>query len=96
MTDEMRAEFEVAFRAQFGFGATDVAESKSEDGAVIMGAALWAWQASREAVVVELPPRKRIDHFCYDQGANCNAEGHNQCLSHAAAAIEAQGLKVAP
>ncbi|RRW59516.1 hypothetical protein EGJ51_17915 [Pseudomonas fulva] len=56
----------------------------------------WAWQASREAVVVELPPRKSIDYYCYDQGANCNAEGHNQCLEQAAGAIEAQGLKVAP
>lgn len=53
-----------------------------------------AWQASREAVMVELPPRKSIDHYCYDQGANCKAEGHNQCRSQVASAIEAHGLKV--
>lgn len=54
------------------------------------------WKASRETVVVKLPPRKSIDHYCYDQGANCNAEGHNQCRAQVSDAIEAQGLKVAP
>ncbi|WP_085678166.1 MULTISPECIES: hypothetical protein [unclassified Pseudomonas] len=84
MTDEMRAEFEVAFRAQFGFGATDVRDSKSEDGAALMGAALWAWEASREAVVVDLP--KDI----------VTMAGPVLYADDARAAIEAQGLKVAP
>ncbi|WP_409264704.1 hypothetical protein [Pseudomonas sp. KCJK9000] len=107
MTDEMRAEFEVAFRAKFGFGATDVAETKSEDGAVIMGAALWAWQASREAVVVDLP---RVVGFegAYDSHRHhefvpsmSDVEDADEIFSlcrriEAKEAIEAQGLKVKP
>lgn len=85
MTDEMRAEFEVAFRAQFGFGTTDVGDSKSEDGAALMGAALWAWEASREAVVVELP--------IFDDYPASMERDMRESLR---AAIEDQGLKVAP
>lgn len=29
---------------------------------------------------IKLPNRKSIDHYSYDQGANCNATGWNSCL----------------
>lgn len=85
MNDEMRAEFEVAFRAQFGFGASDVHDSKSEDGAALMGAALWAWEASRAAVRVMLPATGTL-----------LTPGWNQAVHRCREAIEAAGLKVAP
>lgn len=96
MTDEMRAEFEVAFRAQFGFGATDVRDSNSEEGAALMGAALWAWEASREAVVVELPNRAAEayrEEFDDVEGGSFNEAAY---IRDVRKAIEAQGLRVAP
>ncbi|MCX2693682.1 hypothetical protein OO256_22270 [Pseudomonas sp. DCB_CB] len=81
MTDEMRAEFEVAFRAQFGFGAADIHEAKDAEAAAMMGCALWAWQASREAVAVVLPDEE---------------PGYMYYAPDVLEAIEAQGLKVAP
>jgi len=45
------------------------------------------WQASREAVVVELPDRD-VEQCAYSLG-------FNSCLKQSRAAIEAQGLKVA-
>lgn len=47
-----------------------------------------AWQASREAVVVELPDRD-VEQCAYSLG-------FNSCLKQSRAAIEAQGLKVKP
>lgn len=57
MPAEMEAQFDAAFRAKFGCGIAEVAAAQHEDSMALMGAAMWAWQASREAVVVELPPR---------------------------------------
>jgi hypothetical protein len=96
MTDEMRAEFEVAFRAQFGFGATDVRDSNSEEGAALMGAALWAWEASREAVVVELPPKISAHNTTEGGFVRPEAEHYDEAIDDCREAIEAQGLKVAP
>ena len=92
MTDEMRAEFEVAFRAQFGFGATDVRDSNSEEGAALMGVALWAWEASREAVVVELPDVANYE--VYDQQHDFLHTDEVTLMEAVRSAIEAQGLKV--
>ena len=96
MTDEMRAEFEVAFRAQFGFGATDIHEAKDTEAAAMMGCALWAWKASREAVVVELPNRAAEayrEEFDDVEGGSFNEAAY---IRDVRKAIEAQGLKVAP
>ncbi|MEE5068625.1 hypothetical protein V2J79_05265 [Pseudomonas alliivorans] len=60
MTDAMKAEFVEAFQAKFGFGV--MAASANDDAAAMMGAAAWAWQASREVAALEpvvgdqLPP----------------------------------------
>lgn len=97
-TNKMRDQFEHWASGQFVMPIEVIKACRYEDtyANTVMNIAWRGWAASRESVVVELPPRKSIDHYCYDQGANCNAEGHNQCLAQAAAAIEAQGLKVAP
>ncbi|MBF8732829.1 hypothetical protein IRZ59_20565 [Pseudomonas guariconensis] len=92
----MRAEFEAAFRAQFGFGATDVRDSNSEEGAALMGAALWAWEASREAVVVELPPKISAHNATEGGFVRPEAEHYDEAIDDCRESIEAQGLKVAP
>ncbi|MCH5508840.1 hypothetical protein [Pseudomonas syringae] len=58
MTDAMKAEFIKAFQAKFGFGV--LTASANDDAAAMMGAAAWAWQASREAVFIELPPEPGV------------------------------------
>lgn len=90
-TNKMREQFEVAIVAmKMATGMPeDDAKSFLEVGSngytsVYTKAAWWAWQASREAVVVELPAW---------EGAN-----HHRLIPLRAteSAIEAQGLKVAP
>ncbi|MBK4989790.1 hypothetical protein [Pseudomonas sp. S36] len=82
-TNEMRAEFEAAFVAKYGFGR--LTASANADAHAIYEAAKWAWQASREAVVVELPKFE-------DYPASMERD-MQQALR---IAIEAQGLKVTP
>ncbi len=51
-----------------------------------------AWQASREAVVVELPELRSVhDRDCWSR---TNGLGFNNALKEARQVIEAQGLKV--
>lgn len=68
--------------------------SKDRDGDTYhhehFASAWWAWQASREAVVVELP-KLNPEMFQFDV-----IFGHDKARKEARAAIEAQGLKVAP
>lgn len=85
MPAEMEAQFDAAFRAKFGCGIADVAAAQHEDSMALMGAAMWAWQASREAVVVELP---RFDDY--------PASIERDMRESLRAAIEAQGLRVTP
>ena len=82
MTEAMKAEFLGAFRAHFGFG--EMTATANDDAASMLKAAAWAWQASREAVVVELP--KDI----------VTMAGPVLYADDVRAAIEAEGLKVAP
>lgn len=52
------------------------------------------WQASREAVVVELPDLRSVpDRDCW---ARTNGLGFNNALKESRQVIEAQGLKVTP
>ncbi|KJK19074.1 hypothetical protein [Pseudomonas sp. 2(2015)] len=99
MPTEMEAQFDAAFRAKFGCGIAEVAASGHEDSMALMGAAMWAWQASREAVVVELPPapaRPEEPEFALDDS---HMDAYNAAVrmrDACAKAIEAQGLKVKP
>lgn len=90
-TNKMREQFEVAFVAKYGFGR--LAASANADAHAMYEAAKWAWQASREAVLVELPDAvvgaRRYQHA---EAAFAHKEGIDECR----AAIEAQGLKVTP
>lgn len=92
MTEAMKAEFLGAFRAHFGFG--EMTATANDDAAAMLKAAAWAWQASREAVVVELPELRSVpDRDCW---ARTNGLGFNNALKEARQVIEAKGLKVAP
>lgn len=82
MTDAMKAEFIKAFQEKWGFGV--MAASSNDDAAAMMGAAAWAWQASREALVIELPQQS---------GASPD---WNQAIRYCRQAIEAAGVKVKP
>ncbi|NIF28362.1 hypothetical protein F3J44_18500 [Pantoea sp. Tr-811] len=99
MTDAQRAEFEVVFRAKFGFGATAVAEAKSEDGAVIMGAALWAWKASRDRLAIALPATPDLPEepeFALDDSHMDAYHAAVRMREACVKAIQALGLQVAP
>ncbi|KTB93660.1 hypothetical protein AO069_15820 [Pseudomonas syringae pv. syringae PD2774] len=82
MTDAMKAEFVKAFQAKFGFGV--LTASSNDDAAAMMGAAAWAWQASREELVIELP-----EHYQYD-----NPGEAFHAIKDCREAIEATGVKV--
>ncbi|MFV7463024.1 hypothetical protein [Pseudomonas shirazica] len=56
----------------------------------------WAWQASREAVVVELPPKISAHNTSEGGFVRPEAEHYDEAIDDCREAIEAQGLKVAP
>lgn len=92
MPAETMAQFDEAFRAKFGCGVAEVLAAQDEDSMAMMGAAMWAWEASRAAVVVELPeagkPAPEDDKRWHSV--------RNSTIGACRRAIEAQGLKVAP
>nr|WP_314659179.1 hypothetical protein [uncultured Pseudomonas sp.] len=94
MPAEMEAQFDAAFRAKFGCGIAEVAAAQHEDSMALMGAAMWAWQASREAVVVELPPKISAHNTSEGGFVRPEAEHYDEAIDDCREAIEAQGLKV--
>lgn len=93
MRDISREQFEkFALSPEGGLFAGHLA--KGEDGEYLNYAAqcYWLfWQASREAVVVELPERQ-----VYESHADTSSfkDGFNHCHTESRALIEARGLKV--
>lgn len=55
MTEKMLSEFQEAFSKKFGHSVQEVISSGGKDAEALVGGAMWAWKASREAVEVELP-----------------------------------------
>lgn len=97
-TNKMREQFEAAVMAKWpGIRMLRVNRPGSPvDGEYELPGlegAWWGWQASREAVVVELP-EERVARGYGEQVAD--ALGFNDGLSYCREAIEAQGLKVSP
>lgn len=85
MRDISREQFEATVIKQFeGLGEESPSLIRNDDGdyqGLEVQAAWWGWQASREAVVVELPDEE---------------PGYMYYAPDVLAAIEAQGLKVKP
>ncbi|CAH0649402.1 hypothetical protein EGJ22_06680 [Pseudomonas sp. p99-361] len=101
-TNKMREQFEAAYAAKstarngrFYPGVL----TRCDDGEYVIPSvqsAWWAWQASREAVVVELPNRSAEayrEEFDDVEGGSFNEAAY---IRDVRKAIEAQGLKVAP
>lgn len=94
-TNKMREEFIRAYRRLLVTEGLNVQERHFElrDGEFAhrqTAIAWWAWQASREAVVVELPSAIESPPYA------CYQSGWNDMRGEAVDAIEAKGLKVAP
>ncbi|MCV9917786.1 hypothetical protein OIU19_03190 [Pseudomonas sp. BT-42-2] len=98
--NNMREQFEAAWRARYpehgdialkrsGLDPEDYCNTRVKD-------AWWAWQASREAVMVELPPRISAHNTTEGGFVRPEAEHYDEAIEDCRAAIEAQGLKVAP
>ncbi|MDG9807752.1 hypothetical protein N7613_03775 [Pseudomonas juntendi] len=93
-TNKMREQFEAALvkqAAEDGFAKPILRRNKNNGDYVdpFEQAAWWGWQASREAVVVELPPK-------WNDETNSNKQAWDCGIDDARMAIEAQGLRVAP
>ena len=101
-TNKMREQFETWARQRYNWHLQEDARDPEDktlsswDGhkygnRVVEG--MWqAWQASREAVVVELPELRSVpDRDCWSR---TNGLGFNNALKEARQVIEAQGLKV--
>ncbi|ESW39290.1 hypothetical protein [Pseudomonas taiwanensis] len=92
-TNKMRAEFEAALvkqAAEDGFAKPILRRNKNNGDYVdpFEQAAWWGWQASREAVVVELPSPMDAPPYASYEG------GWNDMRDEAVDGIEEQGLKV--
>lgn len=97
-TNKMREQFEAKFPVPAGvawkkaIGMYEVVDIWKLDQAITIGKYNWlweGWQASREAVVVELPPK-------WNDATHSNKQAWDCGIEDARMAIEAQGLKVAP
>ncbi len=106
-TNKMREQFEAVYlemiEKEFGEGLVPSMQrtlgQKRHDGSYqdpTQRWMYWAWQASREAVVVDLPNRANeayCEHFDDVEGGSFNEAAY---IRDVRKAIEAQGLKVAP
>jgi hypothetical protein len=84
--DQVLEEFKAAFRKEFGFDWAETTPVTDDGDATVMQVALWAWQASRAALVIDLPDYLDTDKLgfpAYDAAV-------------VDAAIEAAGVKVKP
>lgn len=106
MTDKMREEFEVAYqaaclnRAVARFHPSVFAKDHCEDYlSSLVQSAWWGWQASRTAVVVELPPMPDAPEEPEEAIDDSHMDAYHSAIGmrHACAQfIKAAGLKVTP
>ena len=93
MRDISREQFQAVFSEKYPltFAAAKSGDSKAHGD---MSIAWWGWQASREAVVVELPSEDTCRTSTSKEEAAQDA--YNHALGECRSVIEAQGLKGAP
>ena len=105
MSDLMRKEFEAACEARFNW-ATQYPDRDESESALsawngesyrsrIVQGMWWAWQASRECLVIELLEPAGIDRICSDMTMQEIREDNrfNRALDLAIKAIHAAGVK---
>lgn len=95
-TSKMREEFELNWLKRYpAHGKSALIRSRIHNENYVhtrVNDAWWSWQASREAVAVELPAERRIRHTPMpDENSS-----YNEALENCRDIIEAQGLKVKP
>lgn len=88
MSDLMPKEFYEAFRKHFGFG--QLTTSASADAYQMLKAAEWAWQASRECLVIELPKPIELEVV----GVGCTLHSEYLDVEQVEKLIESYGVKV--
>ena len=99
MSDLMREEFEVAFVAEevrcCGEGMRSSALYMVEQDTLNVRSAWWAWQASRECLVVELPKPAGLDRMSSEMSMQEIREDNrfNRALELAKKALTAAGVK---
>lgn len=94
MKEQMRKEFDEAFRKRFGFGR--MTASANADADQMLKAAEWAWQSSRETIVIMLPDRPYASEADQQQMSDYEiGEGHGGIAEwdKFRDAIHAAGLK---
>lgn len=93
MSDLMREEFEVAFVAEdvrrCGEGMRSSALYMVEQDTVNVRSAWWAWQASRECLVIELP--RPVEVEVVGVGCTCNSEYFD--IERVKESVHAAGVK---
>ena len=103
-TNKMREQFESALVDSlvadgWAYASARLILERGSDGryrSIKADAGWWAWQASREAVVVELPPKISWHNTTEGGFVRPEAEHYDEAIEDCRSAIEAQGLKVAP
>lgn len=94
MDEKMRAEFEVAAKTAQGLDVTRLPNGVYRSFGTHQ--AWWAWQASRAALVVELP-EKISQYNTNDAGfVDPAAVEHDEAIDDCRAAIESAGVRVKP
>lgn len=91
LVEQRRAEFEEAYHEQFGRLPQNWNDALGKYFDAHAQGAWWAWQASRDAVVIELPEKCE---FADPEGPY--HKGYRQGIRSMVDSIEAAGLKVAP
>ncbi|ELY5836535.1 hypothetical protein ACOJCE_003165 [Cronobacter sakazakii] len=93
--DKSREQFEAAIKQKYG-DLIDQRVCKNGDGEYMawdMQVAWWAWQASRAAVEIELPPTTEV-HPLGPSTAKMFCELHKNTVAECANSIRAAGLKI--
>lgn len=95
MSNQMREEFEAAIAKESGQPLVAIQLSRMADSysTSVLVYAWWAWKASREVIVIELPRRYEIDSV---DGIVDREDGPIIYAGDIRAVIEAAGLKVKP
>ena len=95
MTDKMREEFEAWLKAEWPKALT-IKYNTGDYRSDTVQQSWVAWQASREALVIELPEEDEPDYHSPGHANQHYAIGFNDGRSQCKEAIEAAGLKVKP
>lgn len=97
-TNKMREQFEAQFIEEYvrvlGEGARELASHTLTANPPLVSMSWWAWQASREAVVIVLPEPQQKPELSASEYRQGKADGVESGIIQCIKAIELQGIKV--